>query len=73
MEGVEEEPYDENLMELDRPLTADETRRLAESWKKRYSTDPERNEQEHSTESTQETPQEGKKPNVFMILCHVIT
>ena len=27
------------MMELDRPLTADETRRLAESWKKRYSTD----------------------------------
>ena len=26
-------------MELDRPLTADETRRLAETWKKRYSTD----------------------------------
>ncbi len=27
-------------MELDRPLTADETRRLAETWKKRYSTEP---------------------------------
>ena len=26
-------------MELDHPLTADETRRLAESWKKRYSTE----------------------------------
>lgn len=26
-------------MELDRPLTSDETRRLAESWKKRYSID----------------------------------
>lgn len=26
-------------MELDRPLTSDETRRLAESWKKRYSVD----------------------------------
>ncbi len=38
-EGGEEEAS-ENLMELDRPLTADETRRLAESWKKRYSTDP---------------------------------
>ena len=39
-EEEEEEEASENLMELDRPLTADETRRLAESWKKRYSTDP---------------------------------
>lgn len=42
------EALNENIIELDRPLTADETRRLAENWKKRYSTDgsapnPERN------------------------------
>lgn len=30
---------DVNFMELVHPLTADETRRLAESWKKRYSTE----------------------------------
>ena len=30
---------EEDDMELDRPLTSDETRRLAESWKKRYSLD----------------------------------
>ncbi len=41
VEGDEEEdaPGEDIMMELDRPLTADETRRLAESWKKRYSTD----------------------------------
>ena len=36
----EENASGENLMELDRLLTADETRKLAESWKKRYSSDP---------------------------------
>ena len=48
-------------MELDRPLTAEETRRLAESWKKRYSTDPvaaasDRNLDQHH----QEVLHEGK-------------
>lgn len=39
-EREEEEASGENLMELDRLLTADETRKLAESWKKRYSSEP---------------------------------
>ena len=38
-EDEEEDGLSENGMELDRPLTSDETRRLAESWKKRYSID----------------------------------
>jgi hypothetical protein len=46
-----EEVSNENLMELDRPLTADETRRLAESWKKRY-----------STEASDRNPQECQEP-----------
>ena len=39
-DNAQEEEGEDDAMELDRPLTADETRRLAESWKKRYSTDP---------------------------------
>lgn len=54
-EEEEEEASSENLMELDRPLTSDETRRLAESWKKRYSTDPAERNQLDYQESPQDT------------------
>ena len=48
-------------MELDRPLTSDETRRLAETWKKRYSVDNslERNVPEGNHEAVLETANEG--------------
>ncbi len=55
-----EEISNENLMELDRPLTADETRRLAESWKKRYSTETSDRNQQECQESLHESIPESK-------------
>lgn len=59
-EEEDEEESNENIMELDRPLTADETRRLAESWKKRYSTDPVASASDGHQDQPQETLHEGK-------------
>ncbi|XP_046461046.1 F-actin-monooxygenase MICAL3-like isoform X11 [Daphnia pulex] len=60
-----EEVSNENLMELDRPLTADETRRLAESWKKRYSTEAsDRNQQECQEPLHESIPENEEENNV---------
>ena len=56
-----EEISNENLMELDRPLTADETRRLAESWKKRYSTEA----SDRNLQECQESPHETIPESTF--------
>lgn len=58
-EGREERVSSQNLMELDRPLTADETRRLAESWKKRYSAETADRNQPDIQESPQDSIPEG--------------
>jgi hypothetical protein len=59
-----EEISNENLMELDRPLTADETRRLAESWKKRYSTEA----SDRGQQECQESPHESIPESTFRLV-----
>ncbi|KAI9560901.1 hypothetical protein GHT06_011855 [Daphnia sinensis] len=59
----EDEEGAENLMELDRPLTADETRRLAETWKKRHLAEATDRTQHEYRESPHESIPENEEEN----------